>query len=59
MKFPELHLSQYMNLVQLVEGKPIQLVPMDWAHGLENSRIMSLMHMPHFGHIAKFNACVK
>ena len=35
-----------MNSVQLIEGGPIQLVPMDWACGLENLGILSLMNMP-------------
>ena len=48
-----------MTFVQVVEGGPIQLVRMEWARGLENSGILSPMHMPHFGRMAEVDTCVK
>ena len=38
--FSELHMSKYMTIVKLVEGVPIQLVPMDWAQGLAKSSLL-------------------
>ena len=35
-KFSELHMSKYMTSVQRIEGGSIELVPMDWARGLEH-----------------------
>ena len=57
--FPKIHMSNYMTSVQLVEGRPIQLVPMYWACGLDNLSILSLLCMPLFGRIAEVNTCVK
>ena len=45
--------------MKLVEGGPIELVPMDWVCGFEKLVIISLMYMPHFGRTAKVNTSVK
>ena len=42
-----------------MEGDPIQLVPMEWPHGLDKSGILSLLYMPHFGCTTEVNMCVK
>ena len=47
-----------MTSMQLVDDDPIQLVSMEWDHGLEKSGILSLMHMTHFGCIAEGDMCV-
>ena len=33
--------------------------PHPWAQGLDKSRLMGLINMPHFGRLKKENACVK
>ena len=58
-KFLELHMWKYMTSVQIVEGMPIQLVPMDWDHVLEKLSIQSPMYMPHFVRTAEVNTCMK
>ena len=32
---------------------------MEWERGLDKVVLLSLMHMPHFGHSVEVNACVK
>ena len=58
-KLLELTLSRYMTSLRETEDGPIHLVPMEWARGLNNSGLLSLMHMPQFCHTAELNTCVK
>ena len=57
--FPKIHMSKYMTSLQLVEGEPIQLVPMEWPRGLDKPGILSLLYMPHFSCTTEVNMCVK
>ena len=45
--------------MQLVEISSIQLVPMDWALGLEKSRNLLLLYMTHFSCTAKVDTFMK
>ena len=58
-KLPKLHMSKCMPSVKIMEGDPIQLVPMEQDYGLDKSGIISLLYVPHFGRTTKVNTCVK
>ena len=58
-KFAEFTMNNYMVAVCDTEDGTTHLVPMKWARGLEKASLLSLMHMPHFGHSLELNACVK
>ena len=52
-------MKNYMVLVQDALDGPNRLVPMEWARGLDQAGLLSLMYMSHFGQITKVNACVR
>ena len=58
-KFPELEMKQYMTTIQEIYDGTIHVVPMEWARGLHKSGLLSLMHMPNFGHTTEVNTFVK
>ena len=43
----------------MVPGAPIQRIPKPWASGLDKSRLLGLINMPHFGRLNEAHACVK
>ena len=45
--------------VPMVPGAPIQRIPQPWASGLDKSRLLGLINMPHFGRLNEAHACVK
>ena len=49
----------YMVTVQDGPTKPQQLVPMEWASGVDQVGLLNLLFMPHFGHNMQVNMYVK
>ena len=45
--------------VLTVLGAPIQRIPQPWASELDNSGLLGLINMPHFGRLNESHACVK
>ena len=45
--------------VPTVPGAPIQRIPKPWASGLDQSRLLGLINMPHFGQMNEAHVCVK
>ena len=41
------------------ERDPMVHTPQKWVMGLQRSRILGLIHMPHFGRLVEANACDK
>ena len=46
---PTLDRNNYMEIVQDTPKAPQWYVAKEWAKQLEQSRILSLLYMPHFG----------
>ena len=51
--------ADYMVTVQDTLDAPKQFVPMEWDRGLDQSSILSLLYMLHFGTNIAINTCVK
>ena len=47
------------QLVPTIPSAPILWIPHPWAQGLDKSRLLGLINMPHFGRLNEENACVK
>ena len=45
--------------VLMGHGAPIQRIPQPWASGLDQSGLLGLINMPHFGQFNEAYACVK
>ena len=45
--------------IHIVPGGPIQQILKPWASRLENSGLLGLINMPHFGRLNKAHVCVK
>ena len=65
-KFLEIVMNIYMTTIRTTEYGPIHVVLMEWERGMDKSRLLSLMHMPHYGHTIEVNggnilstSCVK
>ena len=48
----------YESISTMPSG-PIQRILKPWASGLEKSRLLGLINMPHFGRLNEAHACVK
>jgi hypothetical protein len=58
-KFPEFSKRVYLQTMGLnVVGEPIDQ-PLQWATGLEKTRILGLLDLPHFGIGQYASSCVK
>ena len=47
------------QLVPMVPGAPILLIPHPWAQGLDKSGLLGLINMHNFGRLNKAHICVK
>ena len=47
-KFPELSPSMYLENIPYDDGM-VRVEPKSWALGLQKSRLLNLLHIPHFG----------
>jgi hypothetical protein len=57
-KFLELAPKKYLKRVIFLETSFILVEPQTWATGLDKSRIMNLLEIPHFGRSVNINTCV-
>ena len=56
---PDLDRNNYMGIVQDTPQVPQWFVAKEWAKELEQSSILPLLYMPHFGRSTQINTCVK
>ena len=45
--------------ISMGPGAPIRWIPQPWASGLDQSRLLGLINMPHFGRFNESHACLK
>ena len=48
-----------MLIVHDTPDSPKQFVPVEWARGMDQEGLLSLLYMPHFSRSLEINACVK
>ena len=58
-KFPEFVQQVYMDSIGTGPFRGPMMHPKQWATGLENTWILKLMEIPHFGRGGAVNNCVK